>query len=134
MRPTEAGEGSATFVMPCSEWLTSPMRTVQGGVTAMLADTAMQVAIQTITPAGTAIAGLDLKVNYLRPVMPDGRDLTARAEVIHSGRRIAITQARVENADGKPVALATGSSMFLTDRPASLGDAELPAGSGGEDQ
>jgi uncharacterized protein (TIGR00369 family) len=132
MRPTEAGEGAATFVMPCTEWLTSPMRTVQGGVTAMLADTAMQVAIQTITPAGTAIAGLDLKVNYLRPVMPDGRDLTARASVIHSGRRLAIAQATVENAAGKAVALATGSSMFLSDRPASLGEADLAPASEAE--
>lgn len=128
MMPTEAGEGSATFVMPSTEWLTSPLRTVQGGVTAMLADTAMQVAIQTTTAAGTSIAGLDLKVNYLRPVWPDGRDLTARARIINSGRRLAVAQARVDNADGKPVALATGSSMFLTDRPASLGDAELAAG------
>ena len=134
MRPTEAGDGTATFVLPCTGWLTSPLRTVQGGVTAMLADTAMQVAIQTTTRPGTAIAGLDLKVNYLRPVMPDGRDLTARAQVIHSGRRIAITQARVENADGKPVALATGSSMFLTDRPASLGEAELAPGPDSADQ
>jgi uncharacterized protein (TIGR00369 family) len=134
MRPTEAGEGSVTFVLPCTEWLTSPLRTVQGGVTAMLADTAMQVAIQTTTPAGTSIAGLDLKVNYLRPVLPDGRDLTARASVTHSGRRIAIAQARIENADGKPVALATGSSMFLTDRPASLGEAELAAGPDADDQ
>jgi uncharacterized protein (TIGR00369 family) len=134
IHPTDAGEGEATFVLPATEWLTSPLRTVQGGVTAMLADTAMQVAIQTITPAGTAIAGLDLKVNYLRPVMPDGRDLTAHAKVIHAGRRIAIAQARIENADGKPVALATGSSMFLTDRPASLGEAELAPGGGAEDE
>ena len=134
MRPTQAGEGTATFVLPCTEWLTSPLRTVQGGVTAMLADAAMQVAIQTTTSPGTAIAGLDLKVNYLRPVMPDGRDLTARAQVINAGRRIAVAQARIENADDKPVALATGSSMFLDDRPASLGEAELAAGPDAADQ
>ncbi len=103
------------------------MRTVQGGVVAMLADTAMQVAVQTTIPAGTAIAGLDLKVNYLRPAMPDGRDLTARASVIHAGRTLAITQAQVENAEGKSVALATGSSMYLPGRPASLGEVELAA-------
>lgn len=125
IRPTEFAEGSATFVLPCTEWLTSPLRSVQGGMIAMLADTAMQVAVQTTTPAGTAIAGLDLKVNYLRPVLPDGRDLTARASVTHAGRRLAITQAAVENADGKVVALVTGSSMFLPGRPSSLGDAEL---------
>jgi uncharacterized protein (TIGR00369 family) len=134
LRPTEASDGKATFVLPCTEWLTSPMRTVQGGVTAMLADTAMQVAIQTTVAPGTAIAGLDLKVNYLRPVFPDGRDLTARASVTHGGRRLAIAQCRIENADGKPVALATGSSMFLTDRPASLGEAELASRPDADDQ
>jgi uncharacterized protein (TIGR00369 family) len=133
LRPTGFSDGSATFVLPCTEWLTSPLRTVQGGVIAMLADTAMQVAVQTTTPAGTAIAGLDLKINYLRPVMPDGRELTARASVIHAGRRLAITEAAVENADAKPVALATGSSMFLPGRPASLGEVELGAGATPED-
>ena len=126
--PTASGEGTVTFVLPCSEWLTSPLRTVQGGMIAMLADTAMQVAVQTTALAGTAIAGLDLKLNYLRPVLADGRDLTARASVSHSGRRIAITEAIVENADGKAVALATGSSMFLPGRRASLGEVELGAG------
>jgi uncharacterized protein (TIGR00369 family) len=125
VRPVEVGEGTATLVMPCTEWLTSPTRTVQGGVIAMLADMAMLIAVSTMTPAGTAIAGLDLKVNYLRPVLPDGRELTARASLIHAGRTLVIAQARLENADGKPVALATGSAMYLPGRPASLGEVEL---------
>jgi acyl-coenzyme A thioesterase PaaI-like protein len=48
------------------------------------------------------------------------RDLRADAEVIHRGRTISIASCRVTNADGKPVALATGSSMYLEGRPASL--------------
>jgi hypothetical protein len=60
----------------------------------------------------------------------DGRDLTARASVIHAGRTIAVTQAAIENADRKPVALATGSSMYLPGRPAALGELELPGGRG----
>jgi uncharacterized protein (TIGR00369 family) len=127
IRPTEFGEGTATLRLPATEWLTSPARTVQGGVIAMLADTAMLIAVQTTAPAGTAFAGLDLKVNYLRPVLADGRDLTARATVIHAGRTLVITRAEIENADGKSVALATGSSMYLPGRPASLGEVELAA-------
>jgi uncharacterized protein (TIGR00369 family) len=126
----EIGDGTATMSIPCTQWLTSPARTVQGGVTAMLADLAMLNAVETKIDAGTAIAGLDLKVNYLRPVMPDGRELVARAEIVHSGRTIAITRATVENADGKPVALATGSTMYLPGRPASLGDVELGTAEG----
>jgi uncharacterized protein (TIGR00369 family) len=128
MTPTAAGEGTAEFTMPSSEWMASPMRLLQGGTIAMLADAAMLAAVETVRPAGVANAGLDLKVNYLRPAPADGRDLTARAELLHNGRRISITAARVENADGKPVALATGSSMLLPGRPAGLGEVELGAG------
>jgi uncharacterized protein (TIGR00369 family) len=127
VRLIEFGDGTATMTMPASGWLTSPARTVQGGVIAMLADMAMGIAVETTAPAGTALAGLDLKVNYLRPVHPDGRELTARASVIHHGRTLVITRAEVRNADEKPVALATGSSMYLRDRPANLGEVEFPA-------
>lgn len=127
IRPVESGEGTATVVLPATPWLTSPVRTVQGGVIAMLADTAMLVAVQTTVPAGTAAAGLDLKVNYLRPVHPDGRDLSARGAVVHRGRRLVIVGAEVQDADGKVVALATGSSMYLPGRPASIGEMELCA-------
>jgi uncharacterized protein (TIGR00369 family) len=125
IRLVDADDGTATMTLPATGWLTSPARTVQGGVIAMLADTAMGVAVETTAPAGTAVAGLDLKVNYLRPVLGDGRDLTARASVIHAGRTLVIARAEVENADGKPVALATGSWMYLPGRPASLGEVEL---------
>jgi uncharacterized protein (TIGR00369 family) len=125
IRPTEVAEGTATAVMPATEWLASPTGLLQGGAIAMLADFAMLVAVETTRPAGTAFAGLDLKANFLRPVPPDGEDLMARAEVVHAGRSIAITSARVTNAEGKPVLLATGSSIYLPGRPASLGEVEL---------
>jgi uncharacterized protein (TIGR00369 family) len=127
MAPTEAGDGTVTAVMPSTEWLASPARRLQGGTIVMLADTAMQLAVMTKVGPGAAIAGLDVKANFLRPVPPDGRDLTARAEVVHSGRTIAITRVQVSNADGKPVLLATGSSMLLQGRPAHLGPVELSA-------
>jgi uncharacterized protein (TIGR00369 family) len=125
MRPTDHGDGWATVAIPTSEWLASPSGRLQGGVIAMLADFAMLIAVETTAPAGLAFAGLDLKVNFLRPVPPGSGYLTARADVVHSGRTIAITQATVTNAEDKPVALATGSSIFLPGRPASLGEVEL---------
>jgi len=127
MRPVEIGDGTAAVVLPTTRWLTSPLRTIQGGVIAMLADMAMAVAMQTTVPPGTAAAGLDLKVNYLRPALPDGRDLRARGEVVHAGRTLVVTRAEIDNPDGKRVALATGSSMYLPNRPAALGELELAA-------
>jgi uncharacterized protein (TIGR00369 family) len=126
LAPTAADEGRASFRLPCTEWLCSPLRTIQGGVIAMVADAALQSAVQTTVPAGTAFASLDIKINFLRPVEPDGSDLVAHGVVTHSGRTIAIAGAEVLNAEGKRVALATGSSMYLPGRPANLrGEGEL---------
>lgn len=120
VKPVEVGEGVATFVLPATEWLCSPLHTVEGGVTAMLADCTLASAIQTTVPAGAALAMVDLKVSFLRPVRPDGRELVCRGAVVHRGRTMAIANADVRNADGKPVALASGSAMILPGRPASL--------------
>ena len=118
--PVEASKGSATFVLPATRWLCSPLAKVEGGVIAMLADCALASAIQTTLPAGTALAMIDLKVNFLRPAAPDGRELVSRSTVVHRGRTMAVANAEVVNADGKAVALATGSAMILPGRPASL--------------
>ena len=58
--------------------------------------------------------------NYLRPLASDGREAVTRGTVMHSGRRIAVANAEVRDADGKQIALATGSAMILPDRAASL--------------
>ena len=130
LRPTQAEEGSATFVLPASPWLASPAPVLYGGAIAMLADAALSCAVMTINPAGGSFAPLDLKVNYLRPVLPDGSLLTARATLVHRGRSMAVATAEVTNEDGKTVALASSSNMLLPGRPwselASLGDRELP--------
>jgi uncharacterized protein (TIGR00369 family) len=116
LRPLEASDGEATFALPATKWLCPPLPRVQGGFIAMIADTAVQAAIMTTAPANTAAAGLDIKVNYLRPVDPDGSELVARGSVLHRGRSIAIATSEVVNAEGKRVALATGSAMLMEGR------------------
>jgi uncharacterized protein (TIGR00369 family) len=126
LRATWAEEGRSEWLLPCTPWLSSPAGSVQGGFTAMLAEAALSGAVFTTAPAGTAIATLDLKVNYLRPVLPDGGELLASARVIHRGRRLAVAGAELVK-DGDTVALATGSCMYLPGRPADLSGVELPA-------
>jgi uncharacterized protein (TIGR00369 family) len=129
LRLTDAAEGEATVELPCSKWLSSSAGTIQGGFTAMLAESAMGAAAFSTVEAGVAVASLDLKVNYLRPVFPDGNPIVARARLLHRGRTLAIVSVEISNAEGKQVALATGSSMYLPDRPANLVGVELGSGS-----
>jgi uncharacterized protein (TIGR00369 family) len=116
-----AADGEVTFAMPATRWLCAPPAgRLQGGMVATLAETALSSAIQTTLGPGTALAPVDLKVNYLRPAADDGRDLTAHGKVMHRGRRIAVATSEVLDADGRRVALATGSAMVLPGRAASL--------------
>ena len=119
--PVEAEEGRIKWTMPASEWLCAPVKgRLYGGATAFLAGTAIDGAVQTTALAGTAFAPVDLKVYFLRPAAPDGRDLTAEGTVAHRGRSVAIGTSKVFDADGKMVALATGSAVFLPGRPATV--------------
>jgi uncharacterized protein (TIGR00369 family) len=117
LRPIAADEGTCTFVLPATEWLCSPLARLEGGAIALLADTVISSAIQTTVPPRTSYAPLDLKVNFLRPVEPDGRDLIGRGEVVHRGRSIGVANAELQTQDGKRVALATGTVMILPGRP-----------------
>jgi uncharacterized protein (TIGR00369 family) len=119
--PVEVEEGRTTWTMPATEWLCSPAEgRLYGGAIAFMAGNAIDGTLTTLTPPGAAIAPLDLKVYFLRPVPPDGRDLTAKGQVIHRGRTLAIGSSEVFDADGKRVAIATASAMMLRGRPAAL--------------
>lgn len=130
--PVHAEDGLTRWTMPASEWMCSPVQgRLYGGLTAYIAGTAIEAAFQTLMPPATAFATLDLKVFFLRPVVPDGRALSAEGRVTHRGRTIAIGTSEVHDADGKLVAMATGSAMILPGRPAAVARAiesgEVPA-------
>jgi uncharacterized protein (TIGR00369 family) len=115
-RLLEVERGWVVNAMPATEWFCTGARGFYGGAIAVQADLAMGGALMTMLPGRTAFATLDLKVNYLRPVNPDGRELTGTARVVHSGKKVAVMTAEITDADGKWVAVASSSAMILPDR------------------
>jgi uncharacterized protein (TIGR00369 family) len=111
--PTEATLGAASCAMPLSGWLATPFGWPQGGFIVVLADLALALATQTTLAKSEGTASVDIKVNFLRPVAGDGSALEARAKVVHRGRSLTVGTAEVLGADGRPVALATGSAALL---------------------
>lgn len=99
--------------MPASGWLMNPAGTVCGGALAMLVDAMIAFAATTILPVGHGLTTLDLKVNFLRPVTPDGQTLTAQGRIIHAGKRMLIANGEVLDAQGRQVVVATGSQMLV---------------------
>jgi len=133
--PLDAEDGRSRWKMPASEWLCAPVKgRLYGGATAFLAGTAIDGAVQTIVPPGTAFAPVDLKVYFLRPVVPDGRDLIAHGTVTHRGRSVVIGTSEVFDADGKKVAVATSSALLLPGRPATVTTELAPADPSIEEQ
>ncbi len=113
LRPWRAGEGEVEYCLRASPWFCAPPPgRLQGGVTITLAEAAMFDALRTLVPAELAVRPVELKINLLRPLASDGRPARAVGRVVHSGRRIAVAGAEVSDADGRAIAVATGSALL----------------------
>jgi uncharacterized protein (TIGR00369 family) len=108
----DAADGRVTFAMPATGWCANELGTVFGGMVALLASSAGSAAVQSTAPVGTKFTALDMKLNLLRPLFADGRQLTATGTVTHRGRQLSISSTEVTNEDGKCVAIATGTTML----------------------
>jgi uncharacterized protein (TIGR00369 family) len=89
---------------------------VYGGVLALLADIVLSGAVSSSLSVRTVFSPLDLKVQFVRPVVPDGRMLRATGKVAYQGRRMAAARAQIVNEDDKPVVLATSSVALFPGR------------------
>jgi uncharacterized protein (TIGR00369 family) len=128
-----SSEGKMTLAMSASPWLCNAFGVVYGGAIAFLADATIVLAAGSTVQAATAFNTMDLKVNFLRPVLPDG-ELTAEATVIHRGRTIAVVNCEIRDGQGKLAATATSSVLILPgrrwDRPVQVADEVTPEASG----
>jgi uncharacterized protein (TIGR00369 family) len=112
LRELDAPRGETAFALPATRWLCAPPPgRVQGGAVATLADAAVTAAIQSVEPSAGRFMPVELKLNYLRPLASDGREARAHGRLIHGGRRTAVASAEVVDADGRMVAMATGSAV-----------------------
>jgi uncharacterized protein (TIGR00369 family) len=109
---TAAHSGQARATIPATRWLAAPPPgRVQGGVVATLAGVAMAAAMQDSSDSASRFVPLELKLNYLRPLLCDGREAQAQATLVHGGRRTAVARAEVSDADGRTIAVASGSAF-----------------------
>jgi uncharacterized protein (TIGR00369 family) len=111
MKLVESGQGRASMKIRVGERFHNPMGTVHGGVMTDLADATMGIAVMTTLRAGESFTTLELKMNFLRPVVRD--ELTAKAKVLHRGRTIALVESVLTNAEGKEVARGIATQMIL---------------------
>ncbi|WP_223695216.1 PaaI family thioesterase [Leifsonia poae] len=113
MTLTAVGPGTATFVCEPDESHYNPIGTVHGGLVCTLLDSVLGCAVQTTLPQGQGYTSIEIKVNYLRPVLAGTGPLTCVGTVTKPGSRVAFADGVVTDATGKAVATATGSLLVF---------------------
>ena len=92
----------------------NPLGSVHGGVVATLLDTAAACSVHSTLAPGELYTSLDLTVKFLRPVTVDSGRLRCEGSVLQRGRRTALAQAQLYDAQGRLVAHATSTCMIFS--------------------
>jgi acyl-CoA thioesterase len=114
IRLKEIGEGHAVMEVTVGEIHANYLGGAHGGLIATLADT-VSFFPRPLLPSGLICTTTTLNVTYVRPAAI-GETLTARAELLHLGRRTASVVCRIVNNEGKLVAHSSATLMVLGQR------------------
>lgn len=109
----EVEQGRAVFSLVPGEEHYNPIGSVHGGVYATLLDSAAGCAVQSTLPQGMAYTSLDLSVKFLRPISLDSGRVRAVGTVVSSGRRTALAEAQLFDAEDRLLAHATSTCMLF---------------------
>jgi uncharacterized protein (TIGR00369 family) len=109
----EVEEGRVVFVGKPSVRFFNPLGTIHGGWTATILDSAMACAAHTTLKLGEGYTTLEMKLNYVRPVMPDSGTLRCEGRLIHRGGTVATTEGRLVDERGKLLAHGTETCLIF---------------------
>ena len=91
----------------------NPLGAVHGGWFATLLDSALGCAVHSVLPAGKGYTTLELKVNIVRALTEAVPLVRAEGKLIHLGRQMATSEARLVAADGKLYAHGTTTCLVF---------------------
>ncbi|WP_376988441.1 PaaI family thioesterase [Bosea sp. R86505] len=112
----EVEEGRVVFTGRPSARFFNPLGTVHGGWTATILDSAMACATHATLKPGEGYTTLEMKLNYVRPVMPESGIVRCEGKVIHRGGTVATSEGRLLDARGKLLAHGTETCVIFPAR------------------
>jgi uncharacterized protein (TIGR00369 family) len=113
-RLVEVEKGRAVFEGAPAPSLLNPLGAVHGGWALTLIDSACGCAVHTELDAGMGYTTIETKVNFTRPIAPDGGPVRCEGRVLSRGRQIATAEASLRSAEGKLLAHGTSTLIILT--------------------
>jgi uncharacterized protein (TIGR00369 family) len=108
--------GKVVFTCRPSHATYNPIGVVHGGLVCTLLDTVTGCAAHSTLPAGVGYTSVEIKVNYLRPVLHDSGELIATGQVIKAGRSVIFAEGNVTTGDGDLVGTAS-STLLVRPKP-----------------
>jgi uncharacterized protein (TIGR00369 family) len=112
-RLMEVEAGRAVFECEPAEYHYNPIGTVHAGLASTLLDSAMGCALVTTLPPATRWTTLELKANFTRAMTLETGTVRCTGSIVHPGRRVVTTEARLEDAAGRLLAHATSTILML---------------------
>ena len=115
-RLAEVEKGRAVFEGTPGPHLLNPLGAVHGGYALTLIDSACGCAVHTELDAGVGYTTVETKVNFTRPIAPEGGAVRCEGRVLSRGRQIATAEAYLRDAAGKLLAHGTSTLIILHPR------------------
>lgn len=113
----EADEGRVVFIGRPSPRFFNPLGTIHGGWTATILDSAMACAAHSTLKPGEGYTTLEMKLNYVRPVMPDSGTVRCEGKLIHRGGTVITTEGSLRDERGKLLAHGTETCVVFPAKP-----------------
>lgn len=111
---TRVEAGSVTFEGEPTELMCNPYGTAHGGWAATVLDSALACAVHTTLLPGDRYTSAEMKVSFLRPILPGKTGkLICEGRIINRGRTLALSEATLVDADGKLYAHGTETCMIF---------------------
>ena len=105
--------GRAVFEGEPKEGFFNPIGTIHGGWTAAILDSAMACAVHSILKPGQAYTTVEMKLNYVRAVMPGRGLVTCEGRLVHGGSRLATSEGFLRDAQGRLLAHGTETCLIM---------------------
>jgi uncharacterized protein (TIGR00369 family) len=115
-RLVEAEKGRAVFEGTPGPSLLNPLGAVHGGYALTLIDSACGCAVHTELGVGVGYTTVETKVNFTRPIDPEGGTVRCEGRVLSRGRSIATAEAYLRSAEGKLLAHGTSTLIIFAPR------------------
>ncbi len=110
---THVEVGRVTFEGKPTEGFFNPLGTIHGGWTSAILDSAMACAVHTTLAAGQGYTTVEMKLNFIRPILPNMGKVTCEGMLVHRGGTLATSEGKLFDANGRLLAHGTETCMIF---------------------